>query len=181
VISPENLHINRRSGKSSRLVYSPDGVMDTLDIMWANVAPFDLVRVEQVPISHPRDIPGILGELRRYALLETLWSSLVKASGNAQIEHHGASDEISFADVIVDFDKIDRSDKPADVRLLFLHDPESGPLLELSRFGMTVTININCNSKVSVTATDQQLEAKLQRAIEVTEDLGVVSELFKRL
>jgi hypothetical protein len=46
---------------------------------------------------------------------------------------------------------------------------------------MTVTINVNCNSKVSVTATDQQLEAKLQRAIEITEDLGVVSELFKRL
>lgn len=180
VVAPETVAMNRPSGRSSRRVYCPDGVTETIDVTWANVAPFDTVRVQQIPIAHPRDIPNILSELRRYAVIETLWSSLVKG-GPSSADLLGPVDEISFADVIADYDKLDKNEKPTDARLVFGSTGEKGVQLDFARFNVQVTIFVGPNGSISVRADTPDLESKLQKAIERTEDLGVVSEFLKRL
>lgn len=52
-----------------------DDTLD-LDISFTSLVPYSFVRVVEIPMAHPRDLPGIILNLRKAILIDTLCRSL---------------------------------------------------------------------------------------------------------
>uniref|UniRef100_A0A060T891 Mediator of RNA polymerase II transcription subunit 1 n=1 Tax=Blastobotrys adeninivorans TaxID=409370 RepID=A0A060T891_BLAAD len=84
-------------------VYSRTGDLQTIDFIYSSLLRSPLVEVTEIPISHPKDLPNILGTLRQHSLISALWQSVTGEERRSAVENeHHDENLMSFADAIVE-------------------------------------------------------------------------------
>lgn len=70
-------YLNNVFSHSHRTVVDPGTGRETrFDVSFSSLVPYSFVKVTEVPIAHPRDLPVILEHLRKAVLVDTLFRSL---------------------------------------------------------------------------------------------------------
>ncbi|CAN6664664.1 hypothetical protein TRVA0_036S00518 [Trichomonascus vanleenenianus] len=146
--------------------------------------PERLVKVNYVPISHPREIPRILTALRNARLLQSLWHSVTSHPGNQLAEQTDVDNEdYSFADAInEDEDKIIENSTTCYVNAYLTQLPNQitpvsdDSLLANLALGVSIgdesyTITVQDGAKGTITVSPPN--EILKRALELTEDVVV--------
>ncbi|ANB15286.1 hypothetical protein AWJ20_2912 [Sugiyamaella lignohabitans] len=123
-------NMNRRVGSTSRVINNSDNSTTQIDISYANLLPYSLIQLAEIPVNHPRDIQSILSHLRSFLILRKVWTSLddkmsfnmvtkngIKAAKSESSQHHYSNnlnthqdgEQLSFADAIMEYEGIEKN------------------------------------------------------------------------
>lgn len=118
--SPDRDHyINSAFSNTNRTVTHPNGGETKLDISFSSLVPDSFVKVTEVPIAHPKDLPNILLHLRKAILIDSICQSLglgekvVAQDQDLAREDEDEDDEVLDSELML-IDALLESDIPTD-------------------------------------------------------------------
>lgn len=99
-------YLNQIFQSFQRIVSHPNGKETKFEVSFSSLVPYSFVKVTEIPISHPRDLPEIIKQLRKAILIDSLCESMSfnKKSANTQLdtdEDDGEDDEALDSELLL--------------------------------------------------------------------------------
>jgi hypothetical protein len=69
-------YLNQIFRSSQRIVLHPNGKETKFEVSFSSLVPNSFVKVTEIPISHPRDLPEVIKQLRKAVLIDSLCQSM---------------------------------------------------------------------------------------------------------
>ncbi|KAF5101227.1 hypothetical protein DV451_002271 [Geotrichum candidum] len=74
--SESKYYLNQIFRSSQRIVLHPNGKETKFEVSFSSLVPNPFVKVTEIPISHPRDLPEVIKQLRKAILIDSLCQSM---------------------------------------------------------------------------------------------------------
>jgi hypothetical protein len=175
-------NMNQLVSRTSRYVYHPDESSDLLQVCYANLLPYLLVEISEIPINHPREIPGLINSLKQFIVLLAIWNSM---EGQHEVEQNEQQkeDEMSFADAIVESDMVEKPDRGISSIINICDNGNLCLEMQSSDFKSTSFVVSAQRGHVRLEAKSEEGMPnlpKLEKALQVTQDLGIFFSMLHR-
>lgn len=189
--------LNPQLAQAKTGIVLPNGSSTAIHFTAANLMPYLFVKVDTIPIAHPRDLKAIFAHLRKYILLETLWkSAMAESSASSSSE---APEDFSFVDYMMEFEDAKNQSRTEEVKNITISmslcenenkEPEiafkllTSPADAQQNHSLRVIIGEDAETKqmaFNVSSKDTRLQHalhKLKKALDITEDLRVIACLM---
>ncbi|KAA8915642.1 hypothetical protein TRICI_002223 [Trichomonascus ciferrii] len=171
-------------GRYSRKVYVRENEGYSFEFMYANLVPSEMIRITEIPISHPKELPRILSKLRQLAIISTLWESVIEDSHRGELEQQSIDarmqqEEISFADAIMEEETLDQAKQgpsrlAASISLVQIDSERPAISITVQTVG-SVTILPNPDGlEINCSSFSDDCRVKIEKNLQILQNIPLV-------